>query len=114
MNKIGYLVKITSVSGNKRNLDGIFVDELNDEISNSFINKIGVISYIHKFEDFNQYVVFIKHRYTRIFYEDEFEILYDEPVHNHFFLLCFWCNEMTKYDIIFKDRRIYYCPKCLR
>jgi len=112
--KLGYLVKIISIRGKQRTLHepdrDLFI--YNDEFMISLINKIGMITYVYKSQYYNKYNVRMRNRNTIIFYEDEVEILYDEPTYNSFFR-CFWCNGINSYSI-FKKERIYYCPKCLR
>ena len=105
--KYGYLVKIIDTCGNRRILNKA------PELNISLVNKFGIITYIYKFLDYTAYNISIKRGKTIIIYEDEVEILNNEPASNIFHQFCFWCNNQNRY-IDFKKQRIFYCPKCLR
>ena len=105
--KYGYLVKIININNGRREEENMVI------LDNSFTNKFGIITYIYRFLDYTVYNVYIKKGKTVVVYEDEVEILNNEPVNNIFHQFCFWCDNQNRY-IDFKKQRIFYCPKCLR
>jgi len=104
--KLNYLVKIISINNKRRKKENMEI------LDNSFINKFGIISY--EYSLFHGFDIKVNKRIGfYMFYKDELEILYDEPVNNNMFSFCFLCGGKTKY-IIYNEKRFKYCPKCLR
>jgi len=76
----------------------------------NFINRLGIIV---RNMNYNYDITF-NFKTTEWIDKNKVEILSEEPQFNQFGRLnCYWCNEKLKF-IFIKNKKINYCPVCLR